>query len=244
MLIVLFLAFYMIGCMVSSFKKHLIPTPFHHLRAAITTGHNRAFGKDNLITQRITSQESHAWHEVIAAATVFIDKHQSSLGDNFNEIRAVSDDIINTLKINYWIHIAPQVYHPADKKQGIMLNAAWIRNTQNYKREIKQARTKINWRSLNIQPVDHYLFDRFVAHLDTIETITSNLDARYGIQDLTQLPMSNHQQAVYVFHYIALALHETIMNTITLHLNTLKLLSHARSSLKLVKRRARRLRRT
>ena len=91
----------------------------------ITGTHTKVFGKNNLITSRITPAESNEWYVMLSNVKEFVDKTAkdksltSGKWSAYETILDLSNKTINTLKTIFNSQIAPALKNPADKNEGI-----------------------------------------------------------------------------------------------------------------------------
>lgn len=92
------------------------------LKMAITSAHTRAFSKDNLITERVPLEESNIWNNAISEIANYLQQNNSKLTDEFNQLRNISNELLNTLKVNFGSYIAPAITDAAKKQTGVNIS--------------------------------------------------------------------------------------------------------------------------
>ena len=85
----------------------------------IWSSHNRIFGKNNLITSRMTTQDSDAWYTMLSALKNYVEKNDKDLLKYHQILVEVSNNLINTLKVIFNTQIAGALTNAADKAEGI-----------------------------------------------------------------------------------------------------------------------------
>lgn len=89
----------------------------------MTSVHNQVFGKNNLVTSRILVEEANLWYSFLSLLEKYIEKKDKSLVGGkwapFTILRDISNNVINTLKINFNTYIAPALKNPDDKQKGL-----------------------------------------------------------------------------------------------------------------------------
>src|SRR5579885_59043 len=61
----------------------------------ITSNHNLAFGKDNLITERIKPEDAQKWRDLLAAIQAFVKDNAPDLISSFDILSKASDLLLN-----------------------------------------------------------------------------------------------------------------------------------------------------
>lgn len=104
--------------LLSSISAQMAPTK-KGLLPSITNLHIIVFGKDNLITQRITMQEATKWYDLLKGVNELVKKNDPRLLREYQSIANASNEILNTLKVVFNSQIAPALVNEKDKVEGI-----------------------------------------------------------------------------------------------------------------------------
>lgn len=89
---------------------------------AITSAHTRTFSKENLITERISLEDSNVWNSLMNEIAKYV--QGTLLMADFEQLQNVSNELLNTLKIVYGSKIAPAIIDAAKKDSGVNISIA------------------------------------------------------------------------------------------------------------------------
>lgn len=95
---------------VAKSKKEILPV--------ITNFHVIVFSKDNLLTQRITAEQTTKWYSLLKDIQDFTMANDARLDKDYQVILNASNTLINTLKLVFNSYIASVLINSADKQEG------------------------------------------------------------------------------------------------------------------------------
>lgn len=85
----------------------------------ITSVHTKVFGKQNLITERITVNEGGDWFSLLKGIEDYTQRNDKDFLPYVKKIREASLNFINGLKIMYHRFISPALKDPKDRERGV-----------------------------------------------------------------------------------------------------------------------------
>ena len=90
---------------------------------AITSAHTRVFSKENLITERISEEDSKVWENLLSEIYKYVNKNGRNLAKDLNKIRVASDQLIDTLRLTYGLYILPNITDSSKREEGLNIKS-------------------------------------------------------------------------------------------------------------------------
>lgn len=140
---VLILSVFFMGCVISkSSSKTPAVIGKNKIIMSITSAHTRVFSKENLITERISENDSVVWENLLTEIYKYVKNSASNINlvRGFNKIRAASEDLLYTLRLTYGVYILPAITDISKRQEGLNIKAP-------------QAASKIDKSKINIDDI-------------------------------------------------------------------------------------------